>query len=101
MAMFYFFFFQAEDGIRGGTVTGVQTCALPILGDVRLHQGGQVETHWGPWSARLGAWIATTAARLKSGFAAAAERHPFAVWRDARQAQVLKDLIGYQLTTIA
>src|SRR5689334_24030416 len=27
---FYFFFFQAEDGIRDGTVTGVQTCALPI-----------------------------------------------------------------------
>src|SRR5205085_11463463 len=25
-----FFFFQAEDGIRGLTVTGVQTCALPI-----------------------------------------------------------------------
>src|SRR6266542_2245658 len=25
-----FFFFQAEDGIRGATVTGVQTCALPI-----------------------------------------------------------------------
>src|SRR2546430_14343408 len=29
-----FFFFQAEDGIRDLTVTGVQTCALPIyLGD--------------------------------------------------------------------
>src|SRR2546427_2220400 len=29
--MFYFFFFfQAEDGIRDLTVTGVQTCALPI-----------------------------------------------------------------------
>src|SRR5580693_7012459 len=27
---FAFFFFQAEDGIRDGTVTGVQTCALPI-----------------------------------------------------------------------
>src|SRR5256886_13131115 len=26
-----FFFFQAEDGIRDLTVTGVQTCALPIL----------------------------------------------------------------------
>src|SRR5438093_13486944 len=25
-----FFFFQAEDGIRGWSVTGVQTCALPI-----------------------------------------------------------------------
>src|SRR5690606_41342081 len=27
----YDFFFQAEDGIRGFHVTGVQTCALPIL----------------------------------------------------------------------
>src|SRR5690606_40494401 len=26
------FFFQAEDGIRDFHVTGVQTCALPILG---------------------------------------------------------------------
>src|SRR6266568_5893848 len=29
--MHFFFFFQAEDGIRDGTVTGVQTCALPIF----------------------------------------------------------------------
>src|SRR5215208_5567246 len=28
--MLFFFFFQAEDGIRDGHVTGVQTCALPI-----------------------------------------------------------------------
>src|SRR5690625_7875590 len=28
--IFVFFFFQAEDGIRDGHVTGVQTCALPI-----------------------------------------------------------------------
>src|SRR6266508_3541321 len=27
---FFVFFFQAEDGIRDGHVTGVQTCALPI-----------------------------------------------------------------------
>src|SRR5699024_11479785 len=27
----FFFFFQAEDGIRDRNVTGVQTCALPIL----------------------------------------------------------------------
>src|SRR5687767_15349762 len=31
--MFFFFFFQAEDGIRDKLVTGVQTCALPILMD--------------------------------------------------------------------
>src|SRR5262249_59653851 len=32
------FFFQAEDGIRDWSVTGVQTCALPILaiGDARI-----------------------------------------------------------------
>ena len=29
----FFFFFQAEDGIRDYKVTGVQTCALPILSD--------------------------------------------------------------------
>src|SRR5260370_19160005 len=29
-ACYPFFFFQAEDGIRDSSVTGVQTCALPI-----------------------------------------------------------------------
>src|SRR2546429_1825125 len=29
----YFFFFQAEDGIRDVAVTGVQTCALPIFSE--------------------------------------------------------------------
>src|SRR5688572_30541762 len=32
----FFFFFQAEDGIRDLTVTGVQTCALPILAQGRF-----------------------------------------------------------------
>src|SRR5207245_8172774 len=31
----YHFFFQAEDGIRDATVTGVQTCALPILINIK------------------------------------------------------------------
>src|SRR5256886_3123958 len=36
-----FFFFQAEDGIRDLTVTGVQTCALPIFnGHLDLIQRG-------------------------------------------------------------
>src|SRR2546427_13191908 len=46
-----FFFFQAEDGIRDSTVTGVQTCALPILSRAaattcvqRLETKGLVET---------------------------------------------------------
>src|SRR3712207_4804645 len=32
----FFFFFQAEDGIRDIGVTGVQTCALPIYRDARI-----------------------------------------------------------------
>src|SRR3989475_5790714 len=36
MIVFFFFFFQAEDGIRDLTVTGVQTCALPICFTVTL-----------------------------------------------------------------
>src|SRR5438876_7359183 len=32
-----FFFFQAEDGIRDGRVTGVQTCALPICQRLLRH----------------------------------------------------------------
>src|SRR5882762_922193 len=32
LLLYFFFFFQAEDGIRDSSVTGVQTCALPIFG---------------------------------------------------------------------
>src|SRR5207253_6946671 len=34
-----FFFIQAEDGIRDGHVTGVQTCALPICGSAPRSRG--------------------------------------------------------------
>src|SRR2546430_8828121 len=44
-----FFFFQAEDGIRDLTVTGVQTCALPICDgrfrQVRQEAGDAVTGH--------------------------------------------------------
>src|SRR5438093_13165960 len=36
--LFLFFFFQAEDGIRDWSVTGVQTCALPIYGPDRVRE---------------------------------------------------------------
>src|SRR5256884_352306 len=40
-----YFFFQAEDGIRDVAVTGVQTCALPIL---------QIEQCFRDWKSHLG-----------------------------------------------
>src|SRR2546427_10071111 len=60
-----FFFFQAEDGIRDLTVTGVQTCALPISVNHRpRHRGmskygvfdrlgaGIIDLFWGMWLQR-------------------------------------------------
>src|SRR5438034_4178716 len=41
--VFFFFFFQAEDGIRFHCVTGVQTCALPIWG-VSVCRAGRIIT---------------------------------------------------------
>src|SRR6266545_2884269 len=41
--IFFFFFFQAEDGIRDKLVTGVQTCALPILS---LPLASQEQLQW-------------------------------------------------------
>src|SRR3989454_6831688 len=58
--MYTFFFFQAEDGIRDYKVTGVQTCALPILMHYTLVQ----RLHLGP----------TCRARLE---VAASPRRPF------------------------
>src|SRR3712207_2900681 len=39
--MMFFFFFQAEDGIRDIGVTGVQTCALPIYLALLSHSGSR------------------------------------------------------------
>src|SRR6266516_2934160 len=47
-----FFFFQAEDGIRDRTVTGVQTCALPIStvrGSDRTVRHGHISKQGPAW----------------------------------------------------
>src|SRR6266542_4983418 len=62
MQISYFFFFQAEDGIRDATVTGVQTCALPIYADLR----GEVSIHTGRAPDKPGE-VAIDATSAKSG----------------------------------
>src|SRR2546430_9062923 len=64
-----FFFFQAEDGIRDLTVTGVQTCALPILcirgfESVHKHKLVREQQHLGvflPGTERFGRRLRRTA----------------------------------------
>src|SRR5690625_962507 len=57
-----FFFFQAEDGIRDGHVTGVQTCALPISRDLgRRVKGGVGDTGFEPVTSSVSGKRATAA----------------------------------------
>src|SRR6266542_3548243 len=46
LKIYDFFLFQAEDGIRDATVTGVQTCALPILSTKFLPEPSCVARIW-------------------------------------------------------
>src|SRR3954449_10470235 len=52
--LFYFFFFQAEDGIRDESVTGVQTCALPISESSSILQWAENASRSIERSARIG-----------------------------------------------
>src|SRR5580765_7104336 len=63
------FFFQAEDGIRVGRVTGVQTCALPIsvLGGDRPHVGLAPEDCGAQWNGHPRIEVATLALELRVG----------------------------------
>src|SRR2546422_1837689 len=52
-AGFFFFFFQAEDGIRDVAVTGVQTCALPISASSADSGAQNAEAQTGEFSSAL------------------------------------------------
>src|SRR5207245_8531205 len=67
-----FFFFQAEDGIRDATVTGVQTCALPISSSPR-GAAARGEDAQGPVYA--GGFSGSIAADEKARAAGIVDRH--------------------------
>src|SRR2546429_3233237 len=48
MSVLFFFFFQAEDGIRDVAVTGVQTCALPISPSLSVLAGSDLALRRAP-----------------------------------------------------
>src|SRR5690348_18030282 len=76
-SLFFFFFFQAEDGIRDGRVTGVQTCALPIYSKGSTHKtekSGDTQSPKRPilcqkregWGTRREGWSTARCSRLKT-----------------------------------
>src|SRR5207244_5374773 len=50
------FFFQAEDGIRDDLVTGVQTCALPILEEIDAPLEAKLAAYLRARQAAHGGW---------------------------------------------
>src|SRR5438046_7684303 len=65
ISCFFFFFFQAEDGIRDWSVTGVQTCALPISSRFGLHKGWNRGNHRRKFLRQTGRYVA--GARVEAG----------------------------------
>src|SRR6266481_1780748 len=97
----FIFFFQAEDGIRDGTVTGVQTCALPILRwhDLLLQQADRTyRDHWAaerkgePYYRQIGLRYITDAQGLVADKTKPADKDPrLAQARQARERMALRD----------
>src|SRR5437762_13960673 len=97
-----FFFFQAEDGIRDTSVTGVQTCALPISTSGGSSQRASHSSSSGQGAAPATDARGTTAGAGKIGRASCRERGEMSgvggsskkkknkriaeVWRAARRA---------------
>src|SRR5207245_3091905 len=95
-----FFFFQAEDGIRDATVTGVQTCALPIC----QNAGPKATAFWlsaRPTSRPTSSWLRPT-----SGFARRSEERRVGkecrcrVSRDPSKSRTAEDIAARRQTAI-
>src|SRR2546421_6862711 len=63
--IFFFFFFQAEDGIRDLIVTGVQTCALPISVSSQLGANAGLYSFAPSWELTGEQWDETVNVDLK------------------------------------
>src|SRR6266850_3468300 len=91
------FFFQAEDGIRDYKVTGVQTCALPILQSAQRlidHVDAEVASEVGPALAQARKTLASADRALSSDSPLQTDTRQ-AMREVARAAQAFRVLADY------
>src|SRR5690625_6429701 len=94
-----FFFFQAEDGIRDGHVTGVQTCALPICSIFNKLHSASVVVAFGVIAVSLAAMLTgeagmiTRALLIASILAITAPIGTFSMARAAHYGQDRKSVV--------
>src|SRR5258706_8991777 len=74
--LLFFFFFQAEDGIRDWSVTGVQTCALPISRENALAAVGALRRRGDRSGAVRGARIRASGERRRRRYNAVPAHGP-------------------------
>src|SRR5699024_11272214 len=90
---YWYFFFQAEDGIRDRNVTGVQTCALPIYQTVTFIRNATVDevtgnVTYGSWSENGKHTFATVNVPTVPGYTATGDVSSLTVTPDSKDTNV-------------
>src|SRR5204863_1154861 len=101
--LLYFFFFQAEDGIRSLYVTGVQTCALPIFAaSVTATPSPKRRRCLSPPTTRSSSPAASRGRRTASRCSSSSPRHcrPRSLIARARQGGVEGERVGHGVRRI-
>src|SRR6266542_6233620 len=88
---FFFFFFQAEDGIRDATVTGVQTCALPIYRSRPQARQGEAVSR----SSKKGPFVEERLMSRIESMNATNEKRMIRTW--SRTSTVFPEMVGHTI----
>src|SRR5260370_31593041 len=89
------FFFQAEDGIRDSSVTGVQTCALPIYSEIIFFETAPAFTDFKKGTLALAAQASAVAA-TKGASTNAKYQNGVAVFTTGKGGPIFEPSVGRQ-----
>src|SRR6266498_2704782 len=94
--VYFFFFFQAEDGIRDADVTGVQTCALPISWGQLRSCAPRIQEQ-AAWSSSAWSAGATKTVKSSSGLASSRTIHSLGTAISERSGVSSRTLLSFSV----